>query len=149
MFQTSAGLPIKCVPPAGTDRLDSYFKIVKRYLNYFGNSPHDKLKSVTVREITRRRFQHARRTAETEGMSWLRTALLTALYATATGCLMPNAGTPVWVDARAGKFWSGRARLIEVSEDRLACRGVVRDRALFVHDRWVACASVHTRKERG
>lgn len=64
------------------------------------------------------------------------------------GCLMPNAGTPVWVDGRAGDFWSGRGRLLEVSEDRLRCRVAVRDRALFVHERWVPCTSVHTRRER-
>ena len=81
-------------------------------------------------------------------MSRLRACLLTALCAASVGCLMPNAGTPVWVDARAGAFWSGKGRLLEVSEDRLECRVAVRDRALFVHDRWVACASVHTRKRR-
>jgi hypothetical protein len=64
------------------------------------------------------------------------------------GCLMPNAGTPVWVDSQAGAFWSGRGLLLEVSEDRLECRVAVRDRALLVHDRWVACASVHPRRER-
>ena len=64
------------------------------------------------------------------------------------GCLMPNGGTPVWVDGRAGNFWSGAGRLLEVSEDRLQCRVAVRDRALFVHERWVPCASVHTGRER-
>ena len=82
-------------------------------------------------------------------MSRLRTCLLTALCAVCgTGCLMPNAGTPVWVDARAGEFWSGKGRLLEVSENRLDCRVNVRDRALFVHDRWVACESVHVRRTR-
>jgi hypothetical protein len=54
----------------------------------------------------------------------------------------------VWVDSRAGDFWSGAGMLTEVSEDRLRCRVAVRDRALFVHDRWVACASVHPRRGR-
>lgn len=74
--------------------------------------------------------------------------LLTALSALlGAGCLMPNAGTPVWVDGRAGSFWSGKGLLLEVSEDQLQCRVAVRDRALVVHERWVACSSVHTRRE--
>jgi hypothetical protein len=68
------------------------------------------------------------------------------LGALCSGCLMPSRGKPVWVDARAGKFWSGKGRLLEVSPDRLQCRVAVRDRALFVHDRWVPCASVHERR---
>ncbi len=64
------------------------------------------------------------------------------------GCLMPRVGTPVWVDGRAGSFWSGSGRLLEVSADQVECRVAVRDRALFVHDRWVSCASVHPRRER-
>jgi hypothetical protein len=59
---------------------------------------------------------------------------------------MPNRGTPVWVDARAGSFWSGRGKLLEVSADRQKCLVAVRDRALFVHERWVACASIHERR---
>jgi hypothetical protein len=61
------------------------------------------------------------------------------------GCLMPTKGTPVFVDHRAGSFWSGKALLLEVSEDRLRCKVAVRDRALIVHERWVKCASVHPR----
>ena len=81
-------------------------------------------------------------------MSRLRALLLAALCGIGgAGCLLPNAGTPVWVDGRAGSFWSGKGRLLEVSEDRLRCRVAVRDRALFVHERWVACASVHTRRQ--
>jgi hypothetical protein len=82
-------------------------------------------------------------------MRRLRTAVLAGLCGlAAAGCLMPTAGTPVWVDSRAGDFWSGAGMLTEVSEDRLRCRVAVRDRALFVHDRWVACASVHPRRGR-
>ena len=62
------------------------------------------------------------------------------------GCLMPSQGTPVFVDSRAGDFWSGKGLLVEVSEDRLRCRVAVRDPALFVHDRWVPCESVHPRR---
>ena len=64
----------------------------------------------------------------------------------ALGCLMPQQGTPVYVDAWAGDFWSGKGMLLEVSEDRERCRVAVRDRALMVQDRWVACKSVHPRK---
>jgi hypothetical protein len=77
----------------------------------------------------------------------LRSLVLAGVCGLATaGCLMPRSGTPVWVDARAGDFWSGAGMLIEVSDDRLRCRVAVRDRALFVHDRWVECASVHPRR---
>ena len=62
-----------------------------------------------------------------------------------TGCLMPSKGTPIFVDHRAGDFWSGEGLLLEVSEDRLECKVAARDRALFVHERWVRCASVHPR----
>ena len=61
------------------------------------------------------------------------------------GCLMPNRGTPVFVDARTGDYWSGKGLLLEVSPDHLQCRVAVRDRALFVRDRWVPCSSVHDR----
>lgn len=64
----------------------------------------------------------------------------------ALGCLMPQQGTPVYVDAWAGDFWSGKGMLLEVSEDRERCRVAVRDRALMVQERWVACRSVHPRK---
>jgi hypothetical protein len=67
------------------------------------------------------------------------------LGASLLGCLMPSKGTPVFVDHRAGSFWSGKALLLEVSEDRLQCKVAIRDRALFVHERWVRCASVHPR----
>jgi len=72
-------------------------------------------------------------------------ALLALVGLGVTGCLMPSKGTPVFVDHRAGDFWSGKGLLLEVSEDRLECRVAVRDRALFVHERWVKCISVHPR----
>jgi len=76
-----------------------------------------------------------------------RLAAAALLCALCSGCLMPSRGTPVWVDSRAGSFWSGSGLLLEVSEDRQSCLVAVRDRALFVHERWVACSSVHTRRE--
>lgn len=77
----------------------------------------------------------------------MRSARLTLLLVPLclAGCLMPSKGTPVFVDHRAGDFWSGKGLLLEVSEDRLECKVAIRDRALFVHQRWVRCASVHTR----
>lgn len=66
----------------------------------------------------------------------------------ASGCLMPNDGTPVYVDAWAGEFWSGKGMLLEVSADQQRCRVAVRDRAGLVHRRWVACSSLHPRNGR-
>jgi hypothetical protein len=71
-------------------------------------------------------------------------ALLLACLA-ASGCLMPNRGTPVFVDGRTGRYWSGKGLLLEVSPDRQSCLVAVRDRALFVRERWVPCLSVHSR----
>ena len=64
------------------------------------------------------------------------------------GCTMPDRGTPVFVDVRAGDFWSGEGLLTEVSEDRTKCRVSVRDRALIVQDLWVDCQRVHDRNAR-
>jgi hypothetical protein len=64
------------------------------------------------------------------------------------GCLMPDHGTPVFVDVRAGDFWSGDGLLTEVSEDQKRCRVSVRDRALFVRDMWVDCQRIHSREAR-
>ena len=64
------------------------------------------------------------------------------------GCLMPSRGTPVFVDVRAGDFWSGNGLLMEVSDDRKRCRVSVRDRALIVRDLWVDCQRVHSRGAR-
>ena len=68
-----------------------------------------------------------------------------ALAASLTGCLMPNRGTPVFVDGRAGDFWSGRGLLLEVSPDRLRCKVAVRNRALVVRELWVPCTTLHER----
>ena len=79
----------------------------------------------------------------------LRTRLVAGLALLAclslAGCLMPNRGTPVFVDSRTGDYWSGKGLLLEVSPDRLKCYVAVRDRALFVRERWVPCTSVHER----
>jgi predicted oxidoreductase len=72
-------------------------------------------------------------------------ALLTGL---ATGCLLPNGGTPVLIDSRAGDFWSGKGLLIEVSPDQKRCKVAIRDSALFVHRMWIDCTSVHPRHGR-
>ena len=62
------------------------------------------------------------------------------------GCQMPAKGTPVFVDMRAGRFWSGEGLLLEVNEDETRCRVAVRDRALVVHKMWVDCTYVHATK---
>jgi hypothetical protein len=64
---------------------------------------------------------------------------------TLTGCLLPNGGTPVFVDSRSGRFWSGKGLLTEVSPDQKHCKVAIRDRALFVHRLWVDCTTVHPR----
>ena len=74
--------------------------------------------------------------------------LATVVGLLAGGCLMPNKGTPVFVDMRAGNFWSGEGLLIETSADGQRCRVAVRDRALWVHKRWVDCVAVHARSSR-
>jgi hypothetical protein len=60
------------------------------------------------------------------------------------GCLLPD-GTPVYVDARHGKLWSGNGVLLEVSEDKAYCRIAARNRAMVVEKRWVDCRAVHPR----
>jgi hypothetical protein len=62
-----------------------------------------------------------------------------------TGCLMPNGGTPVLVDSRSGRFWSGKGVMTEVSPDQKQCKVAIRDRALFVHHEWYDCKTVHPR----
>jgi len=62
------------------------------------------------------------------------------------GCLLPNDGTPVFVDSWAGDFWSGEGMLIEVSPDQKQCKVAVRSDALVVREHWVACSSVHPRR---
>ena len=73
-------------------------------------------------------------------------ALLVALALGASACVwMPSRGTPVLVDHRAGRFWSGKGMLLEVSEDQRSCRVAVRDRSLvFVRTLWTDCAHVHS-----
>ena len=75
---------------------------------------------------------------------------LAALAALPTGCvLMPWRGTPVIVDQRAGRFWSGDGMLLEVSEDQKTCRVAVRDRSLvFVRRLWTDCGYVHSASTR-
>jgi hypothetical protein len=63
-------------------------------------------------------------------------------------CMMPSKGTPVFVDVRAGDFWSGKGLLTEVSEDKRTCRVSVRDRALIVKDLWLDCQRIHRRNAR-
>lgn len=62
------------------------------------------------------------------------------------GCLMPTRGTPVFVDVRAGRFWTGEAVLLEVTPDNEECYVAVRDRALIVRKLWVECKRVHPKK---
>lgn len=76
----------------------------------------------------------------------LRRLLLLALAVAGTACVMPSAGTPVFVDVGAGDFWSGNGLLTEVSDDQKRCRVSVRDRALIVRDLWVDCQRVHSRR---
>lgn len=74
-----------------------------------------------------------------------RLAPLLVLFGLATGCVMPAQGTPVYVDMRAGNFWSGEGMLHEVSDDQERCQVSIRDRTLVVRKRWVACRNVHAR----
>ena len=75
-----------------------------------------------------------------------RAGILLALALLGSGCVfLPSRGTPVIVDQRAGRFWSGDGMLLEVSEDQKSCRVAVRDRSLvFVRRFWTACAHVHS-----
>jgi hypothetical protein len=67
------------------------------------------------------------------------------LAAGLTGCMLPSRGEPVFVDHRAGRFWSGKGMLVEASEDRSRCRVAVRGREGLVEKRWVDCTHVHPR----
>jgi len=78
----------------------------------------------------------------------MRTFVALAAALLLAGCLMPDRGTPVFVDVRAGDFWSGNGMLTEVSDDQRRCRVSVRDRVLVVRNLWVDCARVHTRSAR-
>jgi hypothetical protein len=88
-----------------------------------------------------------------EGMSvkifsHLPAAAAVVIAALLLACTMPSKGTPVFVDVRAGNFWSGKGLLTEVSEDKQTCRVSVRDRALIVKDLWVDCQRIHRRNAR-
>lgn len=88
-----------------------------------------------------------------EGMSakifsHLPAAAAVVIAALLLACTMPSKGTPVFVDVRAGDFWSGKGLLTEVSEDKQTCRVSVRDRALIVKDLWVDCQRIHRRNAR-
>ncbi|MEN8181517.1 MAG: hypothetical protein ABFS46_03165 [Myxococcota bacterium] len=65
-----------------------------------------------------------------------------------SGCLMPS-GSPVLVERRTGDYWSGEGVLLERSEDGEQCRVALRDTALVVQKKWVACRYVHVRHTRG
>jgi hypothetical protein len=70
--------------------------------------------------------------------------LLLALGALA--CALPKRGTPVFVDANAGNFWTGEGVLLEVSPDQQRCKVAVRDRALIVRTLWVECKRIHPKR---
>jgi hypothetical protein len=80
-------------------------------------------------------------------MRRLRSVLL-ALPFVLAACLVPARGTPVHVDMRAGRFWTGEGQLLEVSDDRQGCLVAVRERTLVVRERWVSCDFVHARNSR-
>ena len=84
-----------------------------------------------------------RRGADATGMNARIAAVLVALALLVAGCLLPNRGTPVFVDRRAGDFWTGEGMLLEVSANQQRCRVAVRDRALYVRHMWVECRFVH------
>lgn len=64
------------------------------------------------------------------------------------GCQLPAGGTPVFVDMRAGNFWSGNGKLLEVSDDKKLCRVAVRHRSMVVQEQWVDCGYVHSKSAR-
>jgi hypothetical protein len=71
--------------------------------------------------------------------------LAALLVAFGSGCVLP-AGRPIIVDRRAGDYWSGDGVLLEVSPDGTECKVAVRNDALFVEKRWVACKFVHEKE---
>ena len=96
------------------------------------------------------RLRRSRRRADATAMKrFAALALLLAACLPLAGCLMPNQGTPVFVDSRSGDYWSGKGWLLEVSPDRVRCKVAVRDDALIVRKPWVPCTSVHERRLRG
>ena len=79
------------------------------------------------------------------GAAPMRRALIATLFLSGSGCTMPRRGTPVFVDARAGSFWSGKGVLTEVSADQQRCHVAVRDRALVLRKIWLPCSRIHPR----
>jgi hypothetical protein len=77
----------------------------------------------------------------------LRRTLAATTCLLATSSCLPNRGTPVFVDRDAGKYWSGKGYLVEVSPDETQCRVFVRDAVLIRRDRWVKCNDIHPRRE--
>ena len=77
-----------------------------------------------------------------------RLPFLLVLALLGAGCVIPAQGTPVFVDLRAGSFYSGEGMLHEVSDDEERCRVSVRESSLIVRDRWFACRYVHARSIR-
>ena len=71
-----------------------------------------------------------------------------AMTVALSGCLLPGQGTPVLVDSFAGEYWSGEARLLEVSNDKLRCLIAARNRSMLVREQWVPCTSVHPANSR-
>jgi hypothetical protein len=73
-------------------------------------------------------------------------ALVAAFCLLTISSCLPTKGTLVFVDRDAGKFWSGKGVLVEVSPDQTQCRVVVRDSVLIKRDRWVHCNDIHPRR---
>jgi hypothetical protein len=82
------------------------------------------------------------------GMRAPRIAAVSIASFSMLACQLPTGGTPVFVDMRAGEFWNGKAKLLEVSDDERRCYVAVRDRSLVVRKRWVDCAHVHATSAR-
>ncbi len=61
------------------------------------------------------------------------------------GCFTMPVGEPVYVDSRAGRFYSGEGVLLEVSDSQEHCRIAARERSLLVTEKWVLCRYVHRR----
>jgi hypothetical protein len=91
-------------------------------------------------------LQPGRRASDVVSMWFRRLLLSSSALLLLASCQMPAKGTPVFVDMRAGRFWSGEGLLLEVNEDETRCRVAVRDRALVVQKMWVDCTYVHATK---
>jgi hypothetical protein len=77
---------------------------------------------------------------------WPRRTWVAAICLLTLSSCLPTRGTLVFVDADAGKFWSGKGVLTEVSADETQCRVVIRDSVLITRTRWVHCNDVHPRR---